>query len=212
MDFFAVLETLRREWQVIIRAPWTFIVLVVVVATCAWSFRDKWDYIAKTAKSRTIAIQQIVGIQQTNLEKPELRLSLTRGNAFTPSTFSTHHSLTGVALNVKVWNTGVPSAATDWKLEVIPQGESPVQGQLSVIPEQLRVGGWFNSTVIHASDSLDEKIKSGPISSTPVDGTLLFYVHLKKKVIVDPNTKLELSVKDAYGNESAVASTMGNWL
>ncbi|MCX6634066.1 MAG: hypothetical protein NT090_03080 [Acidobacteria bacterium] len=97
-------------------------------------------------------------------------------------------------------------------LVVIPKGGMPVVAQLTMIPEQLRVGGSINSGVIRASDALDVRTAKYPVAATPVDGTLLFCVPLKKSLVLDPSTRLELSVKDIRESESAARQPMGDWL
>jgi len=82
-----------------------------------------------------------------------------------------------------------------------------------MIPDNLRLGGGsINSAVIRASDALDVKTAKDPVAATPADGTLLFYVPLKKPVVLDPSTRLELSVKDIHGSESVARQLMGDWL
>ena len=96
---------------------------------------------------------------------------------------------------------------------VIPKGGLPVVAQLTMIPDNLRLGGGsINSAVIRASDALDVKTAKDPVAATPADGTLLFYVPLKKPVVLDPSTRLELSVKDIHGSESVARQLMGDWL
>ncbi len=45
------------------------------------------------------------------------------GNVFNPDAPDLRNRLTGIALNLKVWNTGAPCVATDWTLAVIAQGK-----------------------------------------------------------------------------------------
>ncbi len=144
--------------------------------------------------------------------QPNLMLSMIGGNVFTPDAKDVRDRLTGIGLSAKVWNTGTPSIATEWLLFVIPKNETPVIAQLTEIPESLRISGPINSTVIRASDSLQAKTKITPVQATPVEGTLLFYVAMKREIVLSPSTRLELIVKDIDGRETKATKIMGDWL
>jgi hypothetical protein len=165
-------------------------------------------------KKSNVALEEAPNRQQSpaNLQKPELRLSMSGANVFTPDAQDVRERLTGIALNVKVWNTGTPCVATDWSLAVIAQGKTPALAQLTRIPEHLSLGGPINSTVIHASDALDVKTSANPISTQLVDGTLLFYVQMKRAVVLQKSTRLELAVTDIYGTKTLTSQIMGDWL
>ncbi|MGO8753677.1 MAG: hypothetical protein ACLQHK_00400 [Gallionellaceae bacterium] len=144
--------------------------------------------------------------------KPNLMLSMSGANIFIPDAPDMRNHLTGIAINAKVWNTGVSSVATEWSLSVILKDMPPIIAQLTKIPNSLHLNGPINSTIIRAKDALDDKTKRIQIQRTPVEGTLLFYVPIKKNLIMEPSTKLELKVKDIYGKESATTKVMGDWL
>jgi hypothetical protein len=136
--------------------------------------------------------------------RPNLRLSLLGGNIFTPDAKDVRNRLTGIVLDISVWNTGAPSVATEWSLFVVAQNAAPVPAQVTEIPEALRLGGLINSAVIRSSESLQDKTKVTPISNAPVQGKLLFYVTMKLEIVRAASTRLELTVKDMYGTESRV--------
>jgi hypothetical protein len=214
-----IIEQLRREWPVIKQAPLLFagtlIILTVMVGLVEYYFfkanLDTKDDLIKTLQAQLSAMPANVSQAPSPAQKPNLHLSMSGGNVFVPGAPDLRGSLTGIAINAKVWNTGNPSVATEWGLAVIPKGQIPVVAQLTKIPDQLTVGGQYNSVVIRASDALDARTAKEPISN-PEDGILLFYVKLPKSVVVDPATQLELSVKDIYGTETVVRQLMGNWL
>lgn len=144
--------------------------------------------------------------------KPALRIAMAGGNVFVPEAPGLNDRFTGIAIETRLWNTGKPSVATSWSLVVVPQGHIPVVGQLTKIPETLRLGGEFNSTIIRASDALDVKALTTPASEIPMQGTLLFYLEMPKNLVVDKGTRLELSVKDIYGQETVIKQEVREWI
>lgn len=144
--------------------------------------------------------------------KPELKMSVSGGNIFTLQSPDLRDQLTGIALNVKVWNTGTPSVAISWNLNVIVPGRIPVRAQLTNITDQLPLGGAVNSLVIHPSESLERKTSATQIEMIPIDGILLFYVAIDKDVIMQSNVQLEISVRDVFGLETRVMHRMGDWM
>jgi hypothetical protein len=147
----------------------------------------------------------------SDLDTAKLSVLMIGGNVFIPDT-SDMQDLTGIALKAKVWNTGSPSVATEWSLTVTPKGKTPVIAQWTQMPETLTLYGTPNSTIIHSSDALDKKTAESPIGDTPIDGTLLFYVKIQKSVVLDPSTRLDLSVKDIHGGTGSDTHLMGDWL
>ncbi len=142
---------------------------------------------------------------------PELHLSILGGNIFTPDNVN-EQILTGIALNIRIWNTGAPSFVSSWSLMVIPHEAIPILAQSTRIPEILRVNGVYNNAEICASDALDLKVKATSVETTPVEGTLLFYVKLPKKIVLGINTKLELIATDMYEKKTRKLQRMGDWL
>jgi len=133
------------------------------------------------------------------------------GNVFVPDGPGTK-GLTGIAIDAKVWNTGGPSVATDWALFVIPKGVAPVVGQLTKMPDTLRLAGPINSSVITAAESLDAKTASTPVGNIPVAGRLLFYVPLSRDIVLAPTTQLRVDVFDIYKKGTTTSKLMGEWL
>ena len=143
---------------------------------------------------------------------PALRVSISGANVFAPDAKDVHNRLTGIALNARIWNTGIPSVATEWSLVVVPQNMTPVIAQLTSIPETLQLTGPISTAVIHAADALDTKTLTTPIGAIPVEGVLLFYVPLEREIVINPSTKLELTVKDIYSSETKAIQIIGEWL
>ena len=144
--------------------------------------------------------------------KPELKVLICGGNVFTPEIPDLRDTHTGIALDVKVWNTGTPSVATEWNLNVIVPGRIPVRGQLTKIPDWLRLGGEFNSVVIRSSQSLERMTAASRVDMTPIEGTLLFYVAIKKDTVMQSPVALEVSVRDVFGVETVAMQRMGDWM
>lgn len=142
----------------------------------------------------------------------DIMLSMLGGNIFIPNAPGAVGHLTGIGLNVKIWNIGAPSVVTEWSLFVIPKNEIPVIAQLTEMPESLRVGGINNSAVIRSQDSLESKTKITPVETTPIEGTLLFYVPLQQEIVLMPSTRLELIAKDINGKETKSTKTIGDWM
>ena len=118
----------------------------------------------------------------------------------------------GIALDVRIWNNGVPSPVTEWRLIVIPPGRSPTIAQITEIPDVLRLGGAKNSAVLRTADDLSRKLAHEDVGAKPTDGTVLFYVKLDKPLVMLEETQLELSVKDAFGTETVTKQRMGDWM
>jgi hypothetical protein len=147
-------------------------------------------------------------VPKATYAKPELHLAILGGNVFIPD----GHSLTGIALDTRVWNTGVHSVVTSWDLVVMPKGTIPTIAQLTPIPEIIRVNGMQNSAIIRASNALDSKVKATPVGPIPVEGILLFYVKLPQHIVLDDDTKLVLTAKDIFDVETCKVQRMGDWL
>jgi hypothetical protein len=141
--------------------------------------------------------------------RPEIHLSMLGGDVFIPDGEPT---LTGIAVQARVWNTGAPSAVIDWSLAIIPHNEQPVFAQFTKIPETLIARGPKNSAILHASDSLDAKTSSTQVDKMPLLGALLFYVALPKSIVQAHDTRWSLSARDIYGKEVRVSQLMGEWL
>lgn len=139
-------------------------------------------------------------------------LLLLGGNIFIPSEKDVCDRLTGISIDAKIWNIGAKSVTTEWILYVIPEGELPVIAQHTEMPDNLFASGQYNSAIIRSSDSLDIKTKYDPVGISPIEGTILFYAKIKQEVVLAPSTRLELIVKDIFGNETKSSKRIGDWL
>ena len=144
--------------------------------------------------------------------KPNLKLSMYGANVFIPEALDVRSKLTGIALNVKVWNIGGPTVVTEWNLFITAPGTVPVVAQLTRVPAYLRLGGPVNSAVIQGSDDLEPKTAKTQIFATPIEGVLLFYVALPKAAVLDQGTRWQLTVKDIEGSETTIDKRVGDWL
>jgi hypothetical protein len=227
-DLFGIRDYLREEGRVIKDAPVAFASAVLVggcvLGFIAYEYLD--HHYSQEAASLHAAIDQLrsanenlqakIGLLETQIragattaptppslptptQKTDLKMSVSGGNVFDPESPDVKGHYTGIALRTSVWNTGVPSIAVDWSLFVIPKGKSPIRAQLSGIPATLALRGPNGSTIIRAPEALDLMTIRNPVQTVVVEGVLLFYVPLQRSVILDADTNLELSVKDAQG-------------
>jgi hypothetical protein len=155
---------------------------------------------------------QMVKASPVAAQKPDLKISASGGNVFNPDAPDWKNGYTGIGLTTRIWNTGAPSIAIDWSLFVVPKGKTPVRAQLTAIPDALTVGGSNNSSILRKADALDIMTIKNQVQSTVIEGTLLFYVPIPRTIVLDKDTELELSVRDAYGTESKWNQRMGDWL
>jgi hypothetical protein len=221
-----MIETFLKQWEVVMKAPLIILpalfVLAALIGAAEYRFfkanMDRKDDLIATLKEQLMAAKDTAAKARDTADKlvvaalrPELKLAMSGGNVFLPDIPDSQNFRAGLAIDATAWNTGAPSVATAWSLVVIPQGKKPVLAQLTKMPDQIRASGPINSGVIRGSEALDIKTKKEPIQNIPVDGTLLFYVSLEQKVVLEPTTILELSVKDIYGTESLVRQVMGDW-
>jgi hypothetical protein len=142
--------------------------------------------------------------------RPALKISISGGNVFVPGV-PQWNRYTGIALDAKIWNTGKPSAATEWTLIVMPKGVTPIHAQLLNIPDELRLGGTEIGIIVHASDDLLTKTEKMEITELPTYGKLLFLIKMDQAKVLEGSTRLLLSVKDIYGMESIATQTVGDW-
>ncbi|HEX3573878.1 MAG TPA: hypothetical protein VHU42_04680 [Rhodopila sp.] len=150
--------------------------------------------------------------ESASTDGPKLMLAMSGGNVFVPEAPDVRDRLTGIHLDVQIWNVGLPSIATEWSLVVIPQGQLPVVAQLARMPELLRAGGPYSSVVLRGSEALDARTRADPVTENITDGPLLFYVPLPKIIVMDPNTRLELTIKDVNGVGKTATKIIGEWL
>ena len=133
-------------------------------------------------------------------------------NIFVPTAPDLHRSTTGIAIDARIWNLGRPSRVTDWKLVVISQGSKPILAQYTEIPDQLRLGGGTNSSILRAADDLSKKVLDADVTAVPVQGAVLFYITLLKSSVMNDDTVLELSFVDVFGTETVARHRTGDWM
>jgi hypothetical protein len=144
--------------------------------------------------------------------RPKLMLAMTGVNVALTDTGSEHERLTGMGINVKLWNAGAPSVATEWLLYVTPEGAASQFAQLVPGKEPIRTDGPIGSFLLRVPETFEVKTKSKPIQSTPIEGTLFFNVAMKRETVLAPTTRLDLIVKDADGKETKATKYMAEWL
>jgi hypothetical protein len=215
----------REQWGFISAVPVPFAVCVLVVSIFAayvvYLFLDSRysERIAVLQATVQFQTEQLTGYRSKPSDssfhvetEPKMMLSMSGGNVFVPDAPDVRDRLTGIQITAQLWNVGSPSVATEWSLIVVPQGMLPVIAQLITIPELLRASGPINSAVIHGSNALDKRTKATPVRDQIVEGPLLFYASLPQAVVMDPHTRLELTVKDVLGRPTTTTKVMGDWL
>jgi hypothetical protein len=227
-----LLAHFKAELGVIAAAPLSFVMAVAFSALIIWlvlyRLMDGKHRQQQAAMTQQLAIMTATIDHQRELlaghrereekatetiaeitRKPEFRLLLMGGNVFTPDDAPT---LAGFAVGARLWNTGAPSVAVSWSLTIIPKGQTPVLAQWTRRPSQIRAQGPVNSAVLRSSDALDLKTRDTPVGAVPEEGDVLFYATLHRDVVKHPDTWIELSVMDAFQNETTARQRMGDWL
>jgi hypothetical protein len=126
-------------------------------------------------------------------------LFLDSGNVFMYSPPGLRNAITGITLDAKIWNIGAPSIVSNWTITVAPaDGGDPVGGQSIPIKRLMHLNGRYSTATITPSSSLAAKTEFAKVGQTPIEGTLLFYVPLSQKSVL--NSKITLTAKDLYGN------------
>ena len=121
-------------------------------------------------------------------------------------------SLTGIALDVRVWNTGKPSRIVQWSLAVVPQGAMPIFAQHTKMPNTLTAGGEKNSLALRASDSLDDRTLTTDVGLEPLSDRILFYVPLEKEIAGAGRTLWDMTAEDLFQQTVRSAQKVGDWI
>jgi hypothetical protein len=213
------------EWGMISAAPASF-AFAVLVLTCMVSYviyqllenrsREQRAIMTATIEHQRELLaghrEREEKVKETIEEikkRPEFRLVLMGGDIFVTDS---DPKWTGLALGIRIWNTGAPSVTVSWSLAIAPKGQTPVLAQWSKRPEQIRAGGIRNSAIIRASEGIDLITAETPVNAIPIQGNVVFYTDLEKSIVTHPDTWLELSVKDIYEHETIARQKMGDWL
>lgn len=146
-------------------------------------------------------------VEKDKVEQPRFKLTLLGGNIFVPDQAP---ELTGIALDLRIWNLGVPSAAHSWRLAIRLANGNAVEAQFTKIPKTLRLKGPGGHVTIKETDSIDEKTKNQDIGRHPIEGIALFYTPTDKASV--ENSEVALSVEDIFGNRTIATKKMSEWL
>lgn len=141
------------------------------------------------------------------MSNSQIKLLIRGGNIFVAE----HGELlTGIALSVKVWNTGKPNTVVKWSLTVTPSGIPGETVDSKAMPDVLTLNG-PPTTVLRSEDSLERKVEEAEIGVIPKAGTLLFYVRLPKETVLSHATVLRLEAQDSYGESVLAQQKIGDW-
>jgi hypothetical protein len=211
---------LRQEWEVISKTPFACLICVVIGFAIG-----SWYYAEQVA---TLNSQVAFWKDKATAPGSASAAGAVPGSAGAPAGKSAHFtmnaagvnfftspgdgSLTGIVLDVDIRNSGMPSIATGWKLDVTPRGQSPAAAQYEAIPAApLEVGN--PPFTVRAKEGLADKVVKKPIPyEKVVSGRLLFYVRLPLAVVQDQSTRLTLKVQDIAGNVFSTSDLVGDWL
>lgn len=149
------------------------------------------------------------GAPQQLKSPPDFRLSMLGANIFVPDQVT--QPITGIALDVRIMNAGVPSIATDWNLVVTEINGHTINAQLTRVPNRLTLNGKGGKVAIRDTNSLDVLAYQQPIQTGKgVEGTLLFYVKVPKSDVLQ--STFHLSVKDVTGKEVSATQYVRDWM
>lgn len=138
--------------------------------------------------------------------RPNVGLHIDGANIFVPDE---NTSMTGIALNAKVWNAGSDTILIDWDLRILPADAPAVAAQITIMPPLISMQ---HGEPIKGSESLLDRLGSRPVPSTPLEGILLFYAKIPKQLVIDPDTVIELCARDIHSNSFTFKHRMGDWL
>jgi hypothetical protein len=143
------------------------------------------------------------------MTQTNLKIKMSGANIFEPSGEQYRH-LTGMAIRTTIWNVGAPSAIIAWSLRVVTDTNESAECMALAMPERLDLKG-SPSITLRATDSLMSKTEDKPVGTTPVIGQLLFYVEMAKLKILQPDTRLMLTVTDIFDRRTTVTQRVGDW-
>ena len=145
-------------------------------------------------------------------EPTNFKISLLGGNVFIPDS---NKNFTGIALEVQIRNSGQPSIAIDWKLNIIRNGQ-PYPAQFAKPPPKLTLQGEKTGRIIVRRSNLQlpelAAMKPLRLEDTPIQGGILFYIRMPQADILAAETILELSVEDITGKRFFTRQKIGDWM
>src|SRR5215813_7055229 len=122
-------------------------------------------------------------------------------------------NVTGFVIDLNLSNTGGPSVATNWQMFVTPKGKSPVEAYFQNQRTFQRQLQNVKLNAPHAFSFADA------VSNTPLrtgeqkgPGSLVFFVPLPPPVVKDPDTRIELKVKDLNEQTFTTEKRLGDLL
>lgn len=121
----------------------------------------------------------------------------------------------GVRIEARIWNTGAPSFASGWQLQVTPRGGEPLSAE-PMSPRRVTIRNPAPQPPLIIEETalqLERLTQSTNLTSdaVPVQSGLLFFVGLPKYAVLDPDTVWRLSVRDRNGREFSVTQRVGDW-
>lgn len=135
--------------------------------------------------------------------KPQLHISIRNINVFEANNAS-YGKVTGIILEVSIWNTESSTFAVDWRLTAT----RTEKGRVSA-------AGPFDLSSMSSEQGLDRRTENISVNDRPVTGKVLFYFRadaLSRSALLDPRAEIALSVKDAYGNITEDNELTARWL
>jgi len=122
-------------------------------------------------------------------------------------------NVTGLVIDLNLSNAGEPSVATNWQMFVTPKGKSPVEAYFQ---NQRTFQRQLQNVKLNAPHDFSF---ADAVSNTPLrtgeqkgPGSLVFVVPLPPPVVKDPDTRIELKVKDLNEQTFTTEKRLGDLL
>jgi len=148
-------------------------------------------------------------ISISGLKPSDINVDWLGANIFSPTG---KPRLTGILLELKIWNAAQATFITKVQLTVTTPDASPVLAQLSTVgPAGMTLPGDPPRTFF--KDNLLTERLSQPIraSEPPVEGELLFYVAAARTKVLHKDTILELTITDSQNQAKTFRHRRGDW-
>lgn len=140
---------------------------------------------------------------------PDIRFLLQGGNIYTSSNDS--KPLTGLCLDVKIWNLGGPSFPVTWQLFIRAPGMERTGAHFSKMPEKLYPAGSNSNVILYSRDEIENKMIEGQVPNRPTNGWVLFYAELDQSLISEAETIIDLTMIDQRERHFSCTQRMGDW-
>jgi hypothetical protein len=119
--------------------------------------------------------------------------------------------LTGIILDIKIWNTNAPAALVGCEMKAAVDGKV-FQGQFLKIPDGLSLSGRNGVHLPNPSNSLFDKTAGEKILDNPIDGSLYFIFQISKSLFQKHDTVITITLEDSNGGMHTFTKALGDWI